>query len=430
MEVKVCGSRLFEEILEILHMHESNELKINSCCALLSLIYKEENDETISSIEGQLLAKALIPCFRAESKELVEVSSELTAVIIYRAVKFVGDIIDTQDSIRTIIHCMARNKEIPDIICNCCMILASISVLHGDDDLPLIIEHGSLSAILEVMDHYNENRVVIENSSKALLGIIKGTPSSDLPPNIAQNVIRAMKENTGNPNVMSSLLETVWLLGSRDNLYVDQFSKKQTISLIIETMNLNLPDVNVQSGGCTTLWSLAIHGDNKQLIGDNGGLESITNALMAHLDSFRIQKEGLTALKNLATTSKNKQMVSACGGEEAIVYSMRFHNESEEILSSAFAALNNIAVDIKNKTVASAPIEVFDILILAMSKYGFSESIQTNACFLLKSYTFSDTNLSIMKTRTEDLMKVLSTAAETFPHQCGDKVEHIMDSIF
>jgi len=138
---------------------------------------------------------------------------------------------------------------------------------------------------------------------------------------------------------------------------------------------------------------------------------------------------GLTALKNLATTSKNKQIISACGGEEAIVYSMRFHTGSEEILSSSFAALNNIAVDIKNKTVAPAPIEVFDILIAAMVKYRFSESVQTNACFLLKSYTFSDNNLLVMKSRTEDLMGVLTVAAETWSDQCGEKVQIIMDSI-
>mmetsp|Transcript_26715 Transcript_26715/g.40385 ORF Transcript_26715/g.40385 Transcript_26715/m.40385 type:complete len:113 (+) Transcript_26715:1636-1974(+) len=108
---------------------------------------------------------------------------------------------------------------------------------------------------------------------------------------------------------------------------------------------------------------------------------------------------------------------------------MRFHNESEEILSSAFAALNNIAVDIRCKTVAPAPNEVFDILIAAMVKYRFSESVQTNACFLLKSYTFSDENLAVMKARTEDFMSLLTTAAGTFPQQCGDKVGHIMDSM-
>mmetsp|Transcript_8690 Transcript_8690/g.12563 ORF Transcript_8690/g.12563 Transcript_8690/m.12563 type:complete len:1106 (+) Transcript_8690:73-3390(+) len=292
MEIKVCGSRLFEQILEILHMHESTELRINACCALLSLIYKEQDDETISSIEGQLLANSLIICFRDDSEELVEVSSELTALIIYRAVKFVEDIIDAQDSIRTIIGCMVRNKELPDIICNCCMILASISALHDEDDLLLVIEHGGLNVILDVMDHHNENKILTENSSKALLAIVKGNPSSDLPPKIAQTIIRVMEENTGNPDVTSSLLETIWHLGSRNNMYFDQFSKKRTISSIIDTMNLNIPDANVQGAGCAALWSLAIHGDNKQLIGDCGGLESVTNALMAHLDSFRIQKEG------------------------------------------------------------------------------------------------------------------------------------------
>jgi len=429
MESKVCGSRLFAEIFESVCMHDNIDLRINACCALLSLIHEDHEDEMISATEGGLLARALMLCLGAESEELVEVSSELTAIIIYRAVRFVGDIIDAKDSIRTIVSCMIRNDGKPDIICNCCMILASIVALHDDDDLPLIIEHGGLSGIVNIMDNYSENRVVIENSSKALRDIVKGTPSECLPPNLFKTIMNVMEENIGNPDVMSSLLETIWHLSSRESEYVDHFSTQQAISSIIETMNLNIPDVNVQSGGCAALWSLAIHGDNKHLIGNCGGLESITNSLMAHLDSVKVQKEGLTALKNLATTSKNKQTIREYGGEEAIVYSMRFHNESEEILSSAFAALNNIAVDIRCKTVAPAPNEVFDILIAAMVKYRFSESVQTNACFLLKSYTFSDENLAVMKARTEDFMSLLTTAAGTFPQQCGDKVGHIMDSM-
>jgi len=109
---------------------------------------------------------------------------------------------------------------------------------------------------------------------------------------------------------------------------------------------------------------------------------------------------------------------------------MRVHIQSEEILTAAFAALNNIAVDIRTREVASAPDAVFEIVVLAMKKFPNSEFLQKNACFLLRSYSYSVENLSMMRNRTEDFMKVLPVASENFPDKCRDKVVAIVKSLY
>ena len=434
VELRRWSSFLIDRILIALRLHlENNEVKINACSTLLVIITEEEDDNAIGLVDQQLFSGLLLKCIASDSEDVVEMASELAATVIPRVVSLVGHLVDSPDSMGTIVGCMFRYPGASAIIGNCCSILASVSTLHDNYVMSMIADSGGVTAILDAMDNHQRNEIVQESAFKALQSVSRGIPREmldEMKSHIAETTLRALQENTINADIESPVLEVIWYLCSRAECFKKLFSAQNAIQNVIEVMNQNLHDRSVQGGGCAALWSLTAYGENKHIIGDSGGLRSIINALLAHLDAVRIQKEGLAALKNLATTSRNKQLISAYGGEDAILISMRANMKSEDVLAAAFSALNNISVDTANRMVAQAPVEIFDRILVAMRRYKRSEAVQTNAVFLLKSYTFAEGNLHIMQRRIEEFMAVLTFAAERFPTQCRERVNYVVDRLY
>lgn len=160
-----------------------------------------------------------------------------------------------------------------------------------------------------------------------------------------------------------------------------------------------------------------------------GGLKTIVNALLAHVESGQVQKEGLTALKNLATSTINKETVRLAGGEEAILLSMQVNYNFPEVLCAAFSALNNIAVDRDMRTVAPTSPEVLGCVKQAMTRYANSAQVQNNACFLLKSLTYEERNLELMQHDRNEFLKRLAVASARYPDLCRERAQYIMKKL-
>jgi len=426
---------LVERILISLRVyHKDTEIQIAACSTLLSISYAEEDDQAIASVDGQQFARSMLECMRSKSEELAEVASELVASVLPRMVSLVGNIVDSPDSMESIVGCLLRFQSTVAIVSNCCSILASVTTLHDKYVVPLVAQSGGVSAILDAINNHRRNEIVQESACKALMGISRGIPHNmlgEMRTYLADTTVRALKENITSPDTEAAVLEVIWYLCSRDQLFKDAFSRHNLIPSIVKVMDQSIYDRNVQGGGCTSLWTLSGFGENKRIIGDCGGLRSIINALLAHLDAIRIQKEGLTALKNLATTSRNKELITAYGGEDAIIISLRANMmRSEEVIAAGFSALNNIAVDTVTGSVSRAPEHVFECILIAMRRFTLSLPVQQNACFLLKSYTFATGNIKLMQQRSEEFMAALTFAAENFPAACGDRAIYVSDMLF
>jgi hypothetical protein len=434
MEIRRLSSFILDRTVTAFRAHSGDEeLKINVCSILVEISHQRESDSAFGSMDGHLFTTLLLDCMRSKSEALVDIASRILATVLPRVLTLVGYVVDIPDSMEVIVGLLFQYPRSTTIVSSCCAILASVTSLHDIHVVPLIADVGGVQAILDVMDEHQGIDAVQENSCKVLATICKGI-SRDmlmrLKSSFGSSVSRAMLDNVANADAQSAILEIIWNLCSRDDFFKEYFTGTNAILTIVEVMDRNLYDRNVQGGGCAALWSLASFNDNKRLVGECGGLRVIVNALLAHLEAARIQKEGLTALKNLATTSRNKQRIRASGGEAAILCSMRFNMKSEEILSAAFSALNNIAVDSDARTVAQVPREVFECILLAMKTLRNSESVQKNACFLLKSYTFSPSNLNIMRSESEEFTAALTWAADRFPAECLERANYIIGRLY
>ena len=139
--------------------------------------------------------------------------------------------------------------------------------------------------------------------------------------------------------------------------------------------------------------------------------------MSAHCENVTVQKEALRTLKILATIPRNKPIISAVGGEQAVMNAMWTHSQDPRLASSALSALNNIIVE-PGKPVARLSEDAMRAIVLALTRFKDDEIVQKQGCFLLKSSSYLEFNLSLMRQQGETLLGLLRRASEKFPDQC------------
>ena len=425
--------RIVDRIITAMTTFQNNtELQTNACLALLSIMDKIDDDESIALIGQTEGVQALVASLCSTSMEVVDFASEVVAVVVRRLFTALSEIVEGHDSCDVIIGCMFRFSESYRIQAHCCSILWSLGTLHERYVKPMIANAGGVQSILQALVNYGANEMVQEYGCKALSAISTGMQMGTIEAtqhDLAHVTIHALRAHLTNPEIQTSVFELIAFLCTKDNFFTKYFSTSEGIPLVIETMNRHIPNLPLQSAGITSLWSLASFGDNKRLIGEYGGLHAIINSLLFHINSSSLQKEGMTTLKNLATTSINKQIITQYRGEESILWCLWVNMDSPVVLGAAFSALNNIAVDTEHRRVTSVSSALVSCILVAMRRFKTSETVQTNACFLLKSYTFEPTNLALMVQRKNEFITVLTLAARIFPKECGERAQLILSKL-
>jgi hypothetical protein len=203
-------------------------------------------------------------------------------------------------------------------------------------------------------------------------------------------------------------------------------SDPNCIGLIIQSMNLHLFSAELQRSACSLIWVISGFENAKETIGKQGGVSAIVNGMLAHSNRTAVQKAGLTALKNLATASCNKPLITSVLGEDAVLYALWIHLRDPQVVSIAFSALQNIAIDSETGKVGPMKEEVMQAVLIAMNSFSEDEQVQKNACFFLKSCSYSDFNLKLMTRSNKKLIPLLFHAAEAFPQTCGDRAMGVM----
>jgi len=166
-----------------------------------------------------------------------------------------------------------------------------------------------------------------------------------------------------------------------------------------------------------------------EMIGRFEGITTVINVMLAHNDSVEVQKKGLIVLKNLATASINKRMIAEMEGETIVTYSMYIRYRNPQVVSIGLSALNNIAVDSISRSVAQMNDQVLMIVVAAMKRFCMDELVQKNACFYLKTCSYSTLNVRMMYEKSDELFPLLLHAADNFPNLCGERANALVTKI-
>ena len=110
--------------------------------------------------------------------------------------------------------------------------------------------------------------------------------------------------------------------------------------------------------------------------------------------------------------------------------SLWIHIRDAQVVTAAFSALNNIAVDSESRTVGPLNDDSMRAIVMALSRFPGDENVQKQGCFLLKSCSYLDFNLQLMRHHGgEQLTMLLHRAARMFPEHCQSRAMGVVAKI-
>jgi len=422
-------ARIFETMLRFPHDEE-----IHRCaCSILGRFVSLENDSIDASTANAEGLRALLLSLQMENEAVVSCAIGVISSLLQRVFSFSNDILEIEEYIDCFIGCMHRFQESVNIQAETCSILASLATLNDPFVKMIIANEGGVTAVLFAMRSHRNQAYVLEYGCKALGSIAEGIPDEILlsfRETICGDLLRALNTYSNMEGVVGATLEALCEFCRRDEYFELQIVGGDAVRTIVDSMSRHLGLEDVQNAGCKLLWLLACKNDeNKQVLGTAGAIQALVSAMLAHIGSTAIQKEALTALKHVARVSANKEALERNHATDAIRLTIYANLGEPLVISAALSALNDIAVDTTTCEVNPVADETMSCVLRAMQIHSPELEVQKIACWLLRSYTFNERNLALMRFSREELLRLLIAASTAFPEECGERAQSILEKL-
>jgi hypothetical protein len=430
-DLKRWTLRVLQQIFDSMRQFPLNrDFNVTACDTLMALQNDAESLEFIGSATG---INALMDTIGPEKEEVVVTSStRILASLLDKVYTASVYIMHNSEAIKKLILCMAANQGNHYIQINICSILESIISMEDDRIRGSIGDYGGVKAICDALILHGSNEVLVKQACGVLSSIVPACENILYKTTVQldKTLIQTLQLHMENPEVQSTVMDVLSTCCRQDEYFKTiAVSDRNCIGSIIQSMNLHLGSAELQKSGCSLIWVISGFANSKETIGLQGGISAIVNGMLAHSDSTAIQKAGSAALKNLATLPCNKPLIAFVSGEDAVLYALLIHVRDPQVVSGALSALNNIAVDSETGNVSPMKEAVLQVVVIAMKLFSDVEVVQKNACFLLKSCSYSDFNLKLMTRSSEKLIPLLFHAAESFSQACGDRAMSVMSKM-
>jgi hypothetical protein len=247
-------------------------------------------------------------------------------------------------------------------------------------------------------------------------------------------LIQLMEIHFDDPHVQTKVMESLWTCCRQEGDFINLlvYETPQCVDLIVRSMSKHLLWSDLQRNGCSLIRLMSSCNQRdpalQSMLGEKGVVAAVINGMSAHSDSSAVQKEALRALKCLAIFSSNKPLISSVEGTKALMNALWIHMRDPQLVSGAFSALNNIIVT--DNRVGPLGDDAMKAIIFAMRRYPMDESVQKQACFLLKHASYLSSNQRLMRQyENKEIIELLTFAAEAFPNSCHLRANNILKKI-
>jgi serine/threonine protein kinase len=387
--------------------HEPEHMKCicseSGVAVLLTLL--ESKDDTVSTKSSELLAYLV-------SNDQLPSSSILTVL---------------QFS-EKLIRCMGMYPNNWKIQSNLCFLLRELMRIE-EYDFPAL-RNGCSQALCDALIIHSSKCDVVIHACRALECALSLMQNGSLEP-VTTSLFSALREvvesELKNEQLCVSAVSVV-SAACRHDLLKQRFTETfGCVESFIRTMKYHLGSLDLQMKGCNVMSSLSDSSAYmREKIAEYGGIEAITNCMLAHVENSALQREALPALQRLATCTLNTPILKNISADSAVFVVLLCHLQDPRITSDAFFALASIMTDLKNGVASPIDQGNFAHVIECMRRFPVDGAVQESGCKLLHVCSFTATNLEIMKDRLHDILPVILGAVHSFPKHCKEPVSTIL----
>ena len=338
-------------------------------------------------------------------------------------------ILERHDVFDAISSCMQLHNQSPLILKDSFALLVNIAI---DDVIQRRLYEGGVVQIIDESLGNFSNDVGLHREACELLWCLSHViPGQEvLECNILSAIVQSASIHKQNAGIQLSCIETLWILAAKGSSNKQEVAFMGGIDVVVTGICVHgATSAVVAEKGCVCLWCLAFDPETCVSIGRRGGIDAIQQTMIANAASAQVQCEALGAIKTLASCSENKAIFQECHAIDIIVRSMWIHCDNEKIQEAGMMAITNIAVDPKRNEVLPLEQNQLELIINAARHFPQSESVQEQACILLRNYTFNTGNIGIMRNNPL-LFECLATALDRYPGKCGNRANFIIERLF
>eukprot|EP00548_Thalassiothrix_antarctica_P008093 CAMPEP_0194151706 /NCGR_PEP_ID=MMETSP0152-20130528/49368_1 /TAXON_ID=1049557 /ORGANISM="Thalassiothrix antarctica, Strain L6-D1" /LENGTH=1314 /DNA_ID=CAMNT_0038855743 /DNA_START=114 /DNA_END=4058 /DNA_ORIENTATION=+ len=332
------------------------------------------------------------------------------------------------DGVDMIISALATFSSNERIQVGACKTLSHLSV--DVESRLLISSFGGVMLILNAMKSNKDNVDLLEGACMALLNLSSDAEDEVLSdPSVIETIVSFMHRHLDARRLQEAGLGILQNISMRKEDAKRRIAQAGGIDTAIKAIKDNMGAALVVERALTTLWSLAIYESNQIAIANAGGIDMVVNGMMAQITNAKVQQQASGCLCTLSLNSRNKTLIREAGGVDAIVYAMWAHFESEVVQAEACRALSNLALNVATQEVMIATDGEINNIIAAMRRFPDSEKCQEYSCLALRNFMLSVDNMVLIKSNLNELIGLLSHAAQRFPTKCSERANQMLEEL-
>ncbi|KAL7468507.1 hypothetical protein ACHAXS_008733 [Conticribra weissflogii] len=360
-------------------------------------IYRNQ-DSDLEQI-GDLVDLVVRLMTEIDEEELFEVAVNLILDISRKGYKSILALAEHESLIEVVVGNMFKYPDSSSIQGTICNVISNISSNTAMDNgiRAEICSLGGVNQMLLHLENFLDDRLFVGRAFTSLSAIMSGADVQVLHGNGAiSHIMSVLGSHINDVYVQIKGTATLWYLAARDDDFKYKIVQEGGAKLITDSMSRFISSEKMQEKGIIALWSLSTPTQLRSEIGHLAVIP-ILHGMQAHVTGHKVVEDGLSALKALSTHSPSKQILQENDAIDLILDSMWIHSESPVIQQIALGALSNISVDVGANTVTQITANDLSAIVNAMQMHGRDRGVQESAMILLKNYSFSPNNHSILR---------------------------------
>jgi len=364
--------------------------------AIWSILHSQDSDLDQT---GDLVDLVVNVMTGIDEEEFFEVAINFLFDISRQGYKSILVLAEHESLIEIVVGNMFKYPESSSIqgtICNVISNIASNSAMDNGIRAE-ICSLGGVNQMLLYLENFLDDRLFIGRAFASLSAIMSGADVQVLHGNGAISCIMSvMSSHTDDVYVQIKGTAALWYLAAREDDFKHKIVQNGGAKLITNSMSRFISSEKMQEKGIITLWSLSTPLQLRSEIGHLAVIP-ILRGMQAHVTGHKVVEDGLSALKALSTHSSSKKILQENDAIDLILDSMWIHSESPIIQQIALGALSNISVDVDANTVTQITENDLSAIVTAMQLHDLDRGVQESALILLKNYSFSPNNHSVLR---------------------------------
>jgi len=287
---------------------------------------------------------------------------------------------------------MTRYPKSSSVQIAACDILSTIAL--DRQVMSDICSCGGAGGIISALYNLSQDRLVVCKAFLALTNLIGICDPAILRESRGpKSVLCAMEAHPSDLSIQIRGATSLWNIASSHQSLQKEIVQSGGINTISEAMGTFIASKQMQEKGIISLWTLASSPSLEPAV-TACAIESITDAVSAHLTCAQICQHGMGALSMLASSKavvKDTAIVI-----DLIMSCMWMHSYSASIQQGALAALSKISIDQPTNRILEITPEDLDVVTSAMRTHLRVKDVQENAIILIRSFTYCPKNIRVL----------------------------------